>query len=690
MNTLFLDFETFSRANLKLCGGYQYAMHATTEILVACWAIDDGPVQTWVPGLTKGQARELGLPDGWQYGVRIPAELASAVRNGYTICAHNAQFERAIWQAVVVRRHGGPKSKRSQFVCTAARSAASGLPRSLDGVASALEVTNQKDKEGARLLKLFAMVRKPTKTDKRDRIKPADMPADFILLCRYCAGDVEAERDVDNIVPPLHPSEQRLFEFDMLINERGLRIDTKLVAKTSIVIAALEAQIKAEVNELTKCEQYPEGLNPTQGVKIKQFFWDQGVELENLKKDYLNKYMLKNAHMIPDVTRRLLMLRMEASKASTKKLASMLAYATNDDERARGTLLFSGAHTGRWCLEKGTELLVKGPDGRVGKRKIENLRSSDLLWDGVEWVTHEGVMNSGVKETIEHDGVRASADHMVWVSKTKKVRLADAKSQGLCVWKSQPWAVYCLTFSNGKRYIGVSTRPNRRFADHMKHGRLVKAAAEKHGLPIMDILEWVDGKEMAFVAEREYIEAFKTRTQGYNLTAGGEAGPGFSTEVQKAASLKGVEALRMIRTDPKRAAILNKAVAHGIANSAVFIDANRAKAIARRGVPSSNPEAARASIALATATRVQRSKDMHELGLLKKQKKPVPVDIKNARIAVSVKEYMGTRTTEQKKAQTSAARKAVVWDDERRTLQRHVMSKAIKAYWEKKHAQRNI
>lgn len=348
-STLHVDFETFSRASLKLCGTYQYARHPTTEILVCCWAINEDDVDTWVPSISKAQARELGLPAHWYYGPRCPQPLAAAVRSGMQFAAHNAQFERAIWQAVVVRRHGGPTTRRSQFVCTAARSAASGLPRSLDGVASALGVLNQKDKEGSRLLKLFAMPRKPTKTDSRDRIQPIDAIQDFVALCAYCAQDVRAERDVDALVPQLHPSEQKLFEFDMLINERGLRIDTKLVAKTSVVVAALELAIKKEVNILTKSEQYPEGLNPTQGVKIKQFFADQGVMLENLKKDYLNKYLLKNASTIPDVTRRLLMLRMEASKASTKKLASMLAYCGDDVlERARGTLLFSGAHTGRW------------------------------------------------------------------------------------------------------------------------------------------------------------------------------------------------------------------------------------------------------------------------------------------------------------------------------------------------------
>ena len=45
MSYLFLDFETFSEADLKKVGSYAYAEHPTTEVLICTYAFDDEPVQ---------------------------------------------------------------------------------------------------------------------------------------------------------------------------------------------------------------------------------------------------------------------------------------------------------------------------------------------------------------------------------------------------------------------------------------------------------------------------------------------------------------------------------------------------------------------------------------------------------------------------------------------------------------------
>lgn len=348
--TVHLDFETYSEAPLRVCGGYRYAMDRTTEILCACYSFDDeDEVFTWVPCITQAQAKQHGLPVNsfWKYGPEVPSRLASAVATGATIIAHNASFERAIWEAVVVRRHGGPKTKREQFVCTAARSAASGLPRSLEHVAMSLGEGNQKDTEGSKLLKIFAMPKKVTKKDTRARIFPLDMPDEFKRLCSYCQQDVRTEKNVDKKVPHLHPREQALFAFDMLVNERGLRIDIPMVEKASRIVAQIESEIVAEVVKLTTCDEWPEGLRPTQRDKMLKFFDSIGVILENMQADHVRKYMRENIGKISELGRRLLLLRMEASKASTKKFVSMMAYC-GPDQLARGTLLFTGAHTGRW------------------------------------------------------------------------------------------------------------------------------------------------------------------------------------------------------------------------------------------------------------------------------------------------------------------------------------------------------
>ena len=36
-----------------------------------------------------------------------------------------------------------------------------------------------------------------------------------------------------------------------------------------------------------------------------------------------------------------------------------------------------------------------------------------LLWDGLEWVSHKGVIDKGIQETISVDGVRMTPDHKI-------------------------------------------------------------------------------------------------------------------------------------------------------------------------------------------------------------------------------------------------------------------------------------
>lgn len=480
------DFETFSTAPLKKCGGYRYALDPSTEILCFCWAVDDGEVYAWVPCIMNAQARAHGFPINafWFYGRDVPAPLARAVAGGATFAAHNASFERAVWQSIVVKRHGGPPTHPKQFVCTAARASAAGLPRSLEGVGMALDTKQQKDTEGAKLLRKFAMPRKPSKNDSRTRTMPLDEPEDFKRLVHYCIQDVKTERDVDKIVPHLHPSEQRLFAFDMQVNERGILLDVPLVKKTKRIVESLEANIVKDVMERTKTKEFPNGIRPTQRDKMLAHLRAMGAELENLQADHVRKYMRDNADSLHPKVRDLLLLRIEAGKASTKKLASMLEYAWKD-HRARGTLLYYGASTGRWCLAEDTPVLVRTPgapgsNGRGRVRKIQSVLPTDQLWDGENWVAHEGVQAQGKKTVVEFDGVCATEDHYVWVDDKSKMRLGDAAELGIDVWQSWPTKSTLApepVKSLGKHgktvktYDIINAGPNNRFT--LANGRVV-------------------------------------------------------------------------------------------------------------------------------------------------------------------------------------------------------------------------
>ena len=64
---------------------------------------------------------------------------------------------------------------------------------------------------------------------------------------------------------------------------------------------------------------------------------------------------------------------------------------------------------GKTCLGIGS--LVLSERGWI---PIEQIRVSDRVWDGVEWVCHSGVVLNGTKETLQISGLWLTPDHQVW------------------------------------------------------------------------------------------------------------------------------------------------------------------------------------------------------------------------------------------------------------------------------------
>lgn len=64
------------------------------------------------------------------------------------------------------------------------------------------------------------------------------------------------------------------------------------------------------------------------------------------------------------------------------------------------------------CIAGGQLVLTKDR----GLVPIENVSRNDLVWDGVEWVNHDGVVCLGTKEVITYDGLTATEDHRVWTT----------------------------------------------------------------------------------------------------------------------------------------------------------------------------------------------------------------------------------------------------------------------------------
>lgn len=101
------------------------------------------------------------------------------------------------------------------------------------------------------------------------------------------------------------------------------------------------------------------------------------------------------------------------------------------------------------------------------------------------------------------------------------------------------WCVYCHTFPNGKRYIGITSQtPEYRWNNGRGYSsqKVVARAICKHGWNniVSEILYFNITKSEATTLEIKLIEEYKTTNPqyGYNLTIGGEGHNGFSPSIE--------------------------------------------------------------------------------------------------------------------------------------------------------------
>jgi DNA polymerase len=62
------------------------------------------------------------------------------------------------------------------------------------------------------------------------------------------------------------------------------------------------------------------------------------------------------------------------------------------------------------CIAEGQLVLTD-----QGVVPIEQVTTNHLLWDGEDWVMHEGVICNGIREVVTYGGLTATADHLVWI-----------------------------------------------------------------------------------------------------------------------------------------------------------------------------------------------------------------------------------------------------------------------------------
>lgn len=328
---LSIDLETYCELDIKDVGAYRYCQHPSFEIILFAYAFDDEPVE-----IIDLKNNEI-----------LPDEVISALHDPEIIkSAFNANFERNALKNHTFLPDGMPPE---QWQCTMIKALTLGLPSSLDMVGKALRFPEdkQKMKEGKALIQYFCKPCKPTKINGgRTRNLPEHDMEKWNLFKEYCIQDVEVERDIRNKLNKYKTTdkEQRLWELDQKINDRGINTDIGLITKAIECDEQYKERLVNEAIELT-------GLsNPNSPAQLKEWIGQRlGYQVGSINKDIMPT-LIQDAELQEKYeVKKILELRQLMGKTSTKKYQTMVDMRC-DDGRVRGLLQFYGANrTGRWA-----------------------------------------------------------------------------------------------------------------------------------------------------------------------------------------------------------------------------------------------------------------------------------------------------------------------------------------------------
>ena len=415
------------------------------------------------------------------------------------------------------------------------------------GDALGLGEDEAKLRTGKALINYFCKPCRPTKVNGgRTRNYPKDAPEKWEQFKTYNVQDVVTEQAILQRLKQWRPdaSENALWALDQKINDRGVRLDIPMAE----VVVEHDTELR---DRLKQRAVVVSGLdNPNSLQQLTGWLDSYGIHVDSLAKDTVARLLSQE---LPAPVREVLTIRQSLGKTSVKKYQTMINMAGTDD-RARGTLMFYGGHTGRfsgkglqpqnlsknempdaeldlahdlvkagdfesvemiwgagttsdilsqlvrtafipsegcrfvvsdfsaiearviawlageqWRLDVfenggdiycasasqmfGVPVEKNGVNGHMRKQgkiaelaciaegslvltdrgevPIEQVTTEMKVWDGAEWVSHEGVVYRGQKEVITYEGLTGTPDHVVFVEGSPKpVHLGEAAKSG--------------------------------------------------------------------------------------------------------------------------------------------------------------------------------------------------------------------------------------------------------------------
>ncbi len=354
-NHVSVDIETFSDVDIKKAGLYKYAQSPAFEILLIAWAVNDGPVRivdlTVDPG-AEGAGREY---QALQDFLRVYNDRDTMLH------AYNAAFEHTCLNEWA-RRRGLPERPIGDWRCTMAHGLYCGYTAGLGITGEAMGLPQDKRKLGigAALIRRFCVPQKEKakplvdgllgEEDSLTKVRRyiAAEPEKWNLFKEYCKQDVATEREIERRLKkwPMTAMEQLIWELTCDANAGGVGVDTEQVDSALAIGAAEQARVESEARALSGLEN-PKSVQQLMKWLNTELETDAETEITDLRKQTVTG--LLQAGVDSDKATRMLELRQQMSKTSTKKYDA-LAAATCGDGRVRGMLFYYGANrTGRWA-----------------------------------------------------------------------------------------------------------------------------------------------------------------------------------------------------------------------------------------------------------------------------------------------------------------------------------------------------
>lgn len=299
-----------------------------------------------------GYKLSTGEKDVWdaRLGEPFPQCVIDRIEAGEVFCAHNCQFEKAVFK-YILDKIGVPMPK--YWLDTMAVCAYRSIPLGLDKAGEVLNLDIVKDKRGKYLISRLSSPRKPLKADKDlfelMGLSEGEWPTLYVEddelhqeFKDYCIRDVDTEEELSRVLGDLPIQEYKIWLLDQEINERGLTVDVESVKAAKRLADQVSQQLTLELIDVTN------GVvrSGNQNAVMLEWLQERGYGYDDLRKDTVEK-SLDDETLDPEV-RRVLELRQQLSKASTKKLDKFIQ-CVNSDGKIRGLLQYHGAGTGRWA-----------------------------------------------------------------------------------------------------------------------------------------------------------------------------------------------------------------------------------------------------------------------------------------------------------------------------------------------------